>query len=234
MSARVPTWNNATSPPLVFYGISQGGILGAGYAALAGVTHWMDRAVLGSPGTPFALILSRSLQFRDYDQLLLLNFYDNRHVRLLLSLIQMAWDSVEGSGVLARPVTEVVPPILLQAGLGDVIVPARAAEALARAFYATTVPSNPHLIFGVPVAKVETSNTTNNSNALSRATLTEVMYDQEYLGLPFDNTDAQDNDIHICLRRDKAMIAQLTQFINTGTIIDPCVNDGCHRNRIQC
>ena len=128
MTAQVPTWNNATSPPLVFYGISQGGILGAGYAALAGVTHWMDRAVLGSPGTPFALILSRSLQFRDYDQLLLLNFYDNRHVRLLLSLIQMAWDSVEGSGVLARPVTEVVPPILLQAGLGDVIVPARAAD----------------------------------------------------------------------------------------------------------
>jgi hypothetical protein len=196
--------------------------------------------VLGSPGTPFALILARSLEFYEYDKLLLWNFYDNRHVRMLLSLVQMAWDSVEASGVLARPVTEMVPPTLIQTGLGDVIVPTLAAEALARAYNATTVPANPRQIFGVPV--IATGNSSDNNNntlslsisSTSNATLTEVMYDNEYLGLPMDNTAAQENAIHYCLRRDHAMLAQLTHFINTGIVIDPCVKDGCHRDRIQC
>jgi len=88
----------------------------------------IERAILGVPGTPFALVMTRSLDFAGYDQLMLLNFYNNRHVRILLSLVQMGWDSVEASGLLAPPVSETIPRILLQAGLGDPVVPTIAAE----------------------------------------------------------------------------------------------------------
>jgi hypothetical protein len=224
----VPTLDNKL-PAHVFYGISQGGILGAGYTALSGVTGLIDRGVLGSPGTPFALIMTRSRDFLTYDKLLLLDFYDNRHVRMLLTLVQMAWDSVEASGVLATPVNEPYPRILIQAGLGDVIVPTTASEALGRAFNASSLPDSPRQIFGVPTAPAA-----DNSDDGPHATLTEVMYDREFHGLTEDNAVAARNWIHFCLRKDKAMISQLSEFINTGRVVDPCTNDGCHRNRSQC
>jgi hypothetical protein len=197
--------------------------------------------VLGSPGTPFALVMSRSLDFLLYDKLLLFDFYDNRHVRMLLSLVQMAWDSVEGSGVLAPPINERFPRVLIQAGLGDVIVPTLASEALARAFNASLLPNGPRKVFGISEATLssaaaETISIDNGKNDEDgpHATITEVMYDKQLQGLPLDNTAAQRNSIHVCLRRDKAMIRQVSQFLSTGKVIDPCIEDGCHRFRIEC
>lgn len=69
--------------------ISQGGILGGGYMALSGKTSLIDRGILGSPGTPFASVLTRSLDFIGYDTVMLFNQYSNRHVRFLISLLQM-------------------------------------------------------------------------------------------------------------------------------------------------
>lgn len=182
--------------------------------------------------------MSRSLDFLLYDKLLLFDFYDNRHVRMLLSLVQMAWDSVEGSGVLAPPINEPFPRVLIQAGLGDVIVPTLASEALARAFNASMLPNGPRQVFGIPelisLSSGESSPNNNNNDDGPYATITEVMYDNQLQGLPLDNTAAQHNDIHICLRRDKAMIKQVSQFLSTGKVIDPCTDDGCHRFRIEC
>jgi hypothetical protein len=54
----VPLWQNqngtrnaGTSVTQTFYGISQGGILGAGYTALSGPTNLIDRSALNVPGT---------------------------------------------------------------------------------------------------------------------------------------------------------------------------------------
>jgi hypothetical protein len=182
--------------------------------------------------------MSRSLDFLLYDKLLLFDFYDNRHVRMLLSLVQMAWDSVEGSGVLAPPVNEPFPRVLIQAGLGDVIVPTLASEALARAFNASLLPNGPRKVFGISEVTLssaaETISINDNNDDGPYATITEVMYDKQLQGLPLDNTAAQRNSIHVCLRRDKAMIKQVSQFLATGKVTDPCVEDGCHRFRIEC
>ena len=225
----VPTYQNRT-PASVFYGISQGGILGAGYAALSGPTKLIDRAILGVPGTPFALVMSRSLDFSGYDSVLLLNFYSNRHVRILLYLTQMAWDSVEGSGVLAGPKTEEWPRMLLQAGLGDAVVPSLSAEALARGLGASALHGNPRKIFGVGVGE-PASNTSLGPNF----TLTELLYEKEYTSLPTDDRFASRNDVHICVRRDEKLIGQIKEFMNTGRIIDPCLDDDrCHRRTAEC
>jgi hypothetical protein len=216
-------------PTSIFYGISQGGILGGGYMSLAGKTNLIERGILGVPGTPFSLVLTRSRDFAEYDKILLLNFYNNRHVRIMLGLMQMAWDSTEASGLQARPVSEPIPRLLLQAGLGDAVVPTIAAESLARAMGASTLPGNPRNIFGVPVESVAT-----NESLGPDVTLSELMYEQEYNTFPIENTFAESNDVHWCVRLDSAMIEQVEEFINTGRVIDPCRNDQCQRESATC
>lgn len=226
--SQVPTLNHQT-PASVFYGISQGGILGAGYMALSGSTNLIDRGILGVPGTPFALVLTRSLEFAGYDSLMLLNFYNNRHVRILLSLVQMGWDSVEASGLLAQPLSEPLPRILLQAGLGDSIVPTSAAEALARAMGASTLTHNPRTVFGVPTASAA-----NKTWIGPDVTLTELLYEKEYNSLPLDDTRAAPNGVHYCVRKDVALVRQIEEFANTGRVIDPCTEDECRRLSADC
>ena len=227
---RIPVKDRG-KPTSVFYGISQGGILGGGYVSLAGKTNLIDRGILGVPGTPFAEVLTRSSDFVAYDKLLLLNLYNNRHVRILMAILQMAWDSTEASGLQARPVSEPIPRLLLQAGLGDPIVPTIAAESLARAMEASTLPGNPRTIFGVPVAPEASSESLGPNVAIS-----EVMYEKEYDSLPIDNIYATGpNNVHWCVRVDRAMIEQVEEFINTGRVLDPCKTDQCRRKTsISC
>jgi len=216
-------------PISAFYGISQGGILGGGYMSLAGKTNLIDRGILGVPGTPFALILTRSRDFAEYDKLLLLNLYNNRHVRIMLGVLQMAWDSTEASGFQARPVSEPIPRLLLQAGLGDPIVPTIAAESLARAMGASTLPGNPRKIFGVPI-QPEASIGRLGPNV----TISELLFEEEYKSLPIENKYAEPNAVHWCVRLDSAMIEQVQEFINTGRAIDPCRDDRCERKDATC
>ena len=198
---------------------------GAGYAALSGPTKLIDRAVLGVPGTPFALVMSRSLDFVLYDTLLLFSFYHNRHIRILLSLLQMGWDSLEASGLLAPPVNEQYPRLLLQAGLGDPVVPTSAAEALGRALGASILPKNPRQIFGIPV-----SHPSNQTWMGPDVTLTEVLYEKEYNMLPLDDVFGPNNNVHICVRLDQNLQQQLTAFVNSDRVIDPCEDDECRRD----
>jgi len=216
--------------PSMFYGISQGGILGAGYVSLSGPTKLIERGALGVPGTPFSLVLSRSLQFVGYDVPLLLTFYNNRHVRIFLSLAQMCWDSVEAAGVLGQPLDEPIPRVLLQAGLGDPIVPTLAAERLARAFGASILPNAPRQpIFGIPVE---------NPSGNMTAALTEILYQKEYDSLPIDDElIAPNNDVHNCVRLESVLQYQIEEFFNSGTIMDPCEGangTACRRRDANC
>jgi len=226
---RLPQMKPMDLLPQVFYGNSQGGILGGGYSAVVSSTGLLDRSILGAPGTPFALVLTRSLDFDGYDKLLLLNFYNNRHVRIFLSLAQMGWDSVEACGILASGAQSelLMPRVLLQAGLGDVIVPTIAAEAAARVFNASTLTGNPRRVFGLHVENGADANSDGPNSAL-----TELLYESEFdaltrsinTGSPIDF-----NSVHFRIRHDQAMIRQAQEFITTGRIIDPCLQDGCIR-----
>lgn len=209
--------------------ISQGGILGGGYLALSGNTTLIDRGILGSPGTPFTSVLTRSLDFLGYDILLLFNFYNNRHVRLLLSLLQMGWDTCEVSGLYAPPLNQFEPlpkKVLIQTGLGDSVVPTGACEAMVRGMHGKVLPKGPRssAIFGVPVAE---------KGSDPDVVLTEVLYEQEYASLPIDNTPAEGNNVHEAVRWDAAMIGQVEAFANTGWAWNPCYEDSCKRPSAQ-
>lgn len=235
-SVELPTTASGSAPTM-FYGISQGGILGAGYVALSAPTGLITRAVLGVPGTPFSLILSRSLDFVGYDKALLMNFYNNRHVRIFLSLAQMCWDSVEASGVLGQPFDEgPLPRILMQAGLGDPMVPTLAAERLARAVGANILPDNPRQ----PLYGLAVHGAADEGQHGPESALTEMWYEKEYSRLPKDDEmlSQKDNLVHICVRLEPIMQTQLETFFNSDRIIDPCAGANatnlCIRKNATC
>eukprot|EP00814_Leptocylindrus_danicus_P020470 CAMPEP_0116004464 /NCGR_PEP_ID=MMETSP0321-20121206/616_1 /TAXON_ID=163516 /ORGANISM="Leptocylindrus danicus var. danicus, Strain B650" /LENGTH=327 /DNA_ID=CAMNT_0003472767 /DNA_START=358 /DNA_END=1340 /DNA_ORIENTATION=- len=206
---------NGQPPSTIFYGISMGGILGGGYTALLGSTELIDRSILGVPGTPFSLILSRSEDFIDYNQIMLMNFYHNRHVRIFLSIFQLAIDSVGAGGHLAGPIpTENIPRALIQAGLGDTQVTTIAAEILARSLGASLLPNSPRDVFGLD------SNATDPKSAL-----TELLYQREANALPETNEFPSPNNVHYCVRNDWALRNQIIQFINFDKITNPCADD---------
>ena len=205
--------------PSVYWGLSQGGILGAGYVGLCAQLGFIARAGFNVPGAGFAFVLSRSAAFAGYNLALLTNFQNSRHVRIFLSLSQMMWDSVEGAGVLALPIEGPLPPMLIQTGLGDNVVPAVTAERLARAVGAHTLPSQPKKdIFGIP----------EDSNAdAGGAILQEILYQEDYANLPANNgMKAHHNWVHDVARLDPAFQIQMAEFFNTGKVIDPCGDDG--------
>ena len=58
---------------------------------------------------------------------------------------------------------------------------------------------------------------------------------RDYESLPLDNLQSvPDNSVHWCVRQDSAMMEQVSNFISTGTIIDPCADDGCERTSSAC
>jgi hypothetical protein len=66
------------------------------------------------PGTPFSLLLSRSLDFQLYYALLKLNLPGSRAARLVISTFQSAWDTVEAGVWLADPIVGHAPQRSLQ------------------------------------------------------------------------------------------------------------------------
>ena len=82
---------------LVYYGISQGGIMGGATTAVA--QDW-TRAVLDVPGANYGLLLDRSVDFDPFRLVLDPSYPSPADRALGLQLIQMHWDSGEANGYL--------------------------------------------------------------------------------------------------------------------------------------
>lgn len=210
--------------------------LGGAYTALTGPVGQLDAAVLGNPGTPFALLMPRSDIFPKYLSLLLLNLHYRRHVRIVVSLMQMAWDSVEVSGVLASPLTEPHPKTLIFTGLGDSTVTTLGAEVLARAYGARIFPNGPRVPFGLDILYGISATSAQQQDAL----FTELLYQKDLLELYQNKTKqggapkVKHNDVHVCTRSDPSLERQTQAFILNDTFTDVCIGDGCVRSNATC
>lgn len=119
----------------VYYdGNSQGGIMGG--AATAVSTEW-TKAVLGVPGMNYALLLSRSVDFDEYFQVLRGAYPDPIDQAIIYPILSMLWDRGEANGY-AQHMTddpyEGTPEhqVILDVGFGDHQVATVAAEMEAR------------------------------------------------------------------------------------------------------
>ena len=248
--------DNSTRPRYLFYGISQGGVLGGAYAALAGARNLLDGTILGNPGTPFSLLMPRSDIFPFYETLMLLNLRYKRHVRVVLSLMQIFWDSVEVSGVLSPPLTEPHPETAIYTGLGDSTVTTLGAEVLARAYGAVVVEGENNLRpFGLTSAQTgDLSKGGGHAMSFplesppsllneSTVVFTEILYEKEWESIRVSSiTSSKDkegngvlpNDVHWCTRIDPALQHQIKMFIREGLFVSACQSRGCIRPNATC
>jgi hypothetical protein len=122
------------TPNLYFDSEGMGGNLGTVATALA--PDWR-RAVLGTAGMRYSLIMNRSTAFDRFNELLVQNYRGRIQRMVVLAMVQTLWDRAEANGYAARvtgdpPSNTPIHEILIQNALGDHQVPQISAEILAR------------------------------------------------------------------------------------------------------
>ncbi len=201
-----------------YYGNSQGGILGGAYAALS---PDIERAALGVGGTPYGLLLLRSVDFTAYFLMLQTMYPEPLHVALWMGYMQTLWDSAEASGYAASMTADPLPDtptkeILMQVAIGDAQVSTLGAHNMARAYGAALIEPTVRDVWGLETVK---------SGHVGSA-LVEWDYGlaEPYENLPPDG----DPDPHGWPRKEPEAMDQLNTFLRTGTVIQTC--DGpCQR-----
>jgi hypothetical protein len=211
---------------LVYYGNSEGGIMGGALTALSSDIH---RAVLGVPGMDYAILLRRSADFSPF-QGLLDHAYPNRATQDLgFDIIQMLWDRGEADGYVEQ-LTGGLPgtpshQVLLGEAFGDHQVANIATETEARTLEAEI--HEPALRLG-------------------RSTQQEPYWDLAALpdrsrgpalfvwdsGVPAaPDTDVAPSagpDPHDTVPRSVGTFwNQMNTFFVTGSVVDPCGDRGC-------
>lgn len=197
----------------VYYGNSQGAILGGAYFALS---TELQRGVLGVGGMPYSLLLSRSADFDPFFELFKSTFADSRDIALFIAAIQTSWDPGESAGF-ASALLDPLPgtpskQVLMQVAIGDAQVPTLGAHIAARAFGASSVSPGVRPIWGVDEAQAP----------FEGSALVEWRYsdgpEEPYTNVPPDKAQ----DTHECPRREPAAQAQLTTFLETGVVEQFC------------
>ena len=121
------------SSGLVYYGNSEGGIMGGAFTALSTEVH---RSVLGVPGMDYAVLLPRSADFAPFQRLLDDTYPDRAVQQLGFDVMQMLWDRADADGY-AEQMTSGLPgtpshQVLLEEAFGDHQVANVATETEAR------------------------------------------------------------------------------------------------------
>ena len=121
------------SSGLVYYGNSEGGIMGGAFTALSTEVR---RSVLGVPGMDYAVLLPRSADFAPFQGLLDDTYPDKAVQQLGFDLMQMLWDRADTDGY-AEQMTSGLPgtpphQVLLEEAFGDHQVANVATETEAR------------------------------------------------------------------------------------------------------
>jgi hypothetical protein len=106
---------------LYYNGNSQGGILGGAFTA---ISPDATRTTLGVPGMNYSVLLNRSSDFDTYSLILNPSYPSKLEQALVLSMIQILWDSGEANGYARRMTTNPLPntpahEVLMDVAFGD-------------------------------------------------------------------------------------------------------------------
>jgi len=209
---------------IVYYGLSQGHIFGG--------THMsydpnLLRGVLGVGGINYSMMLERSVDWPTYKSILIGAYPDPLQVALMISLMQMAWDTtdpVQTANDVLEGTKLGVPPkqILLQMATGDEEVPNISTEYQARTMGIPVLGPAMYELYGVPEA------TGPVSSAL-------VVYDAGGLaGIPLGNIPPPDTDAHYVTRDAAAALRQMKTFFESGQIFAECGDTPCYCEEGAC
>ena len=228
-----PAFQNAAHRPLisptsglVYYGNSEGGIMGGAFIALSTEVR---RAVLGVPGMDYAILLPRSADFQPFLSLLNTVYPSKASQQLGFDLIQMLWDRAETDGY-AEEMTGGLPgtpshQVLLEEGFGDHQVANIATETEARTIGAAIL--EPALAKGRSNEREPFWDFPSVRSGSKGPALT--VWDSGIPAAPLTDTPpSKGPDPHDTVPRTvPAFWHQMNTFFTTGKVIDPCGNSPC-------
>ena len=209
------------SSGLVYYGNSEGGIMGGAFTALSTEVR---RSVLGVPGMDYAVLLPRSADFAPFQTLLDETYPDKAVQQLGFDVMQMLWDRADADGY-AEQMTSGLPgtpshQVLLEEAFGDHQVANVATETEARTIGAALhepalAPGRSpvrQLFWDIPVLR-----TPSRGPAL-------FVWDTGVPAAPLaDTAPSNGPDPHDTTPRTfHAFWSQMHTFFTTGEVGDPC------------
>jgi hypothetical protein len=231
-----------------YYGNSQGGIAGG---ALTAIEPDVTRSVLYVPGMNYGgILLTRSVDFEDYAQILYPAYTDQGERPLLLSMIQSMWDRGEPNGYANHMTTNPLPgtpehKVMIEMAYGDHQVANAATEVEARtigaplrqpALDANRLPAG----FDQPFFGLDPLGPLPGANGGNAMFVWDIGPKRDEGGTvkgtdppPITNTAPNDSfgvDPHDTVIRNSPLIrAQIATFIKAGgTITDPCGSTPCY------
>lgn len=217
--ANDPTYGALIDPSEGYYlGISQGGIYGPSYMALS---TDIQRGTFGVPGMPYNVLLSRSVDFDAFFDIMRASFSDSRDHMLMLNLAQMLWDRMEPTGYTPHLLENTFPgtepkEVLIRAAIGDHQVTNYGAHIMARSLDVPHLDTGLRDIWGL---EAETGPVAGSA------------YVEYGFGLPpdpVDNTPQREcDDPHGDIRRLDEAREQMDTFFRTGSIENTCDGGVC-------
>ena len=211
---------------LYFDGNSQGGIMGM---MLAAVSQDIDRAVLGVVGMNYSMLLPRSVDFDTYEAVFIPAYENALERELLMSVIQMLWDSGEGAGYVRHVVSDPLPNtdaknVLMHVAFGDWQVTELSAMIAARTM-------------GIPIHRPVTADGRSSEirpgwdiDTLDYATDTSalIIWDSGSDPIPIEQLAPRSSrDPHADPRNDIDVRRQKAAFLFDGELIDICNDQPC-------
>ncbi|MGB5812935.1 MAG: hypothetical protein WBG86_20550 [Polyangiales bacterium] len=198
-----------------YYGISQGGIMGA---VLLALSPDIDRGALGVMGQPYSMLLFRSVDFNQFLDVIKMTYTDFREQQFLVGLFQMLWDRAEPNGythhVTANPLPNTnTKDVLARVAIGDHQVSTYAGHIMARTLGAPHLTTGLRDIYGLtPVESTD-----------SGSFYTEYDFGQPG-GEPLCNVPMSlCQDPHEFPRRRESARKQLDAFLRNGTGTNFCM-----------
>jgi hypothetical protein len=176
----------------------------------------IERGVLGVPGMPYSLLLSRSADFTPFFALFQGVYHKQEDIAFWMALMQNLWDSAEPGGwgrqLIEDPIAGTPPKqVLLQDAIGDAQVTTLGAQNMARAYGASLVETPYRDVWGLDT----------QPSGFTGSGLAE--YGHGAPDVPVTNVPPDaDFDTHEDTRRTFSAQEQLNTFLTTGTIVQYC------------
>ena len=162
LGMRMMTGGFTTEPALVdagasydpderyYFGASLGGIMGSVYMAL---TPDVERGGLGVPGQSFNLLLSRSVLFEPFFNVLATSYDDPRDIQMILAAAMLLWDRSEPTGfskyIRGGELGTMPHEVLMQVAIGDHQVTNYGSHVMARTIGVPLLTPSPRSVWGI-------------------------------------------------------------------------------------